>query len=236
MNRKLYSKLLTISELKHESIIQMFQLFQQYFDNCIYKFFLGDLKNKQYVIQLLDSNTDKIQGFTTLSLFSHTYLNRHISIVFSGDTIISKPFWWSNELFKRWIKTVLELTSNDEIPVYWVLISSGYRTYRLLPFFFKEFYPRYDIPTPRNKKYLLNDIAKKIFKDQFLREFGIVRFKQGVTYLKKELIDIDKNRPDNPHKNFFIKNNPGYIKGDELVCLTQISEDNFTLAGKRMLQ
>jgi hypothetical protein len=42
--------------------------------------------------------------------------------------------------------------------------------------------------------------------------------------------------PKNPHKNFFFKKNPGYIHGDELVCLTEIDEDNFTAAAKRMLR
>jgi len=236
MNRKLYSKLLNISELTPESIVQMFHLFQQYFDNCIYECFLHDLKKKQYVIQLFDTATDTIKGFTTLSLFSHTYLNKKITVVFSGDTIISKHFWWTNELAKNGMKAVLKLTNNDDIPVYWLLLSSGYRTYRFLPVFFKEFYPRYDKPTPEDKQNLMNDVAKKLFEDEFFTEFGVVRFKQGVTFMKKELLDFDKSRLENPHINFFIKRNPGYINGDELVCLTQINENNFTLAGKRMLR
>ncbi|MDJ0694121.1 hypothetical protein [Mastigocoleus sp. MO_188.B34] len=37
-----------------------------------------------------------------------------------------------------------------------------------------------------------------------------------------------------PHIEFFDRMNPGHLNGDELVCLTEISETNLTPAGKRM--
>ena len=39
--------------------------------------------------------------------------------------------------------------------------------------------------------------------------------------------------PD-PHIAFFLERNPGFVRGDELVCLTRIDERNLTPAGRRM--
>ena len=39
--------------------------------------------------------------------------------------------------------------------------------------------------------------------------------------------------PD-PHIAFFLDRNPGFVRGDELVCLTRIDDRNLTPAGRRM--
>jgi hypothetical protein len=33
---------------------------------------------------------------------------------------------------------------------------------------------------------------------------------------------------------FFLARNPGFVRGDELVCWTSIADDNLTPAGRRM--
>ena len=40
---------------------------------------------------------------------------------------------------------------------------------------------------------------------------------------------------NDPHVAFFLKRNPGHGDGDELVCLTELSDDNLTRAGRRMV-
>jgi hypothetical protein len=37
-----------------------------------------------------------------------------------------------------------------------------------------------------------------------------------------------------PHVAFFLNRNPGWRRGDELVCLTEIAFENLTPAGRRM--
>jgi len=212
----------------------MFTLFTENFSNCKYRYFIRDLNNKQWVIQLFDSATNSIQGFSTLTIFPHKHLNRIITVVYAGDTIISKAFWGTNELSKSWIKSVLKLTTEKKNPVYWLLLSSGFRTYRFLPVFYREFFPRYDVQTPPDKQKLIDEIAGKLFGDEYFPELGIVRFKESATPLRKEFVNIDKNRLQNPHVTYFLKKNPGYVNGDELACLTRIDQENFTQAGKRM--
>ena len=48
--------------------------------------------------------------------------------------------------------------------------------------------------------------------------------------------DLDAPRPKDPHDRFFRRVNPGWVSGDELVCLTRVHRDNLTPAGRRILR
>ena len=39
-----------------------------------------------------------------------------------------------------------------------------------------------------------------------------------------------------PHIAFFLATNPGHVRGDELVCLTELCDENLTRAGRRMIE
>ena len=53
--------------------------------------------------------------------------------------------------------------------------------------------------------------------------------------LRGPLGEIPASRRRNADVAFFIDRNPGHAQGDELVCLTKISETNLTPAGRRMV-
>ncbi len=52
--------------------------------------------------------------------------------------------------------------------------------------------------------------------------------------LRGELHGIPPSRLADPHVGFFARRNPGHERGDELVCLVELSRDNLTPAGKRV--
>jgi hypothetical protein len=49
------------------------------------------------------------------------------------------------------------------------------------------------------------------------------------------LVGVPSGRERNPHTEFFLSKNPGYVNGDELVCLTELCPENLTAAGRRMM-
>ena len=57
--------------------------------------------------------------------------------------------------------------------LYWFLISKGYKTYRFLPVFFHEFYPRWDVPTPSWARAMLDAVARALFPEDYDGEKGI---------------------------------------------------------------
>lgn len=209
---------------------EMYTLLGTYFDGVTQDVFLADLAQKNWVLLLRDATSGQLQGFSTLLLYTTEFEGEAIHVIYSGDTIVAPSAWSSSNLSRAWINSVKQLQSDfNHGKFYWLLISSGYRTYRFLPVFWREFYPRYDMLTPDKIKALMDVIARERFGRYYDAQAGIVRFPHP-----QSLRDLPPPRKNNPHVRFFTQQNPGYIRGDELVCLTEICEHNLTQAGRRM--
>jgi hypothetical protein len=216
------------------TIDAMLRLFQIHYACVEQALFLRDLAQKDHVILLREPESGALRGFSTLALYQTSAAGQCISVVYSGDTIVEPAYWGASVLPSTWIKEVLALAAAMPRPLYWLLISSGYKSYRFLPVFYQEFYPRYDRPTPPAVQALLDALALERFGADYDPTTGVVRFAQGATPLRSGVADMNAERLRNAHVRFFVERNPGHVQGDELVCLTQIDPANFTPAGKRM--
>ncbi len=222
------------NDLSEVDIRSMFRVFSENFDGATREIFERDLSNKNWVILLRDRKTNELEGFSTLALYETQVNSQPISVVYSGDTIIRPEYWGTPELPRSWIHTVLEKSANMTQPLYWLLISSGYKTYRFLTVFYREFYPRHDKLTPPEMQDIMEHLASHRFGSDYHCHEGVVRFKDGATPLREGIAEVTDERLHDPHVAFYISKNPGHTNGDELVCITQIHPDNFTPAGKRM--
>ena len=221
-------------DLSGTDIQSMFRVFSENFDGATKNIFERDLSNKNWVILLRDGETSELEGFSTLALYETQFNNQLMSVVYSGDTIIRRAYWGTPELPRSWIHTVLEKSAHMPQPLYWLLISSGYKTYRFLTVFYKEFYPHYGKPTPPEMQARMKYLATQRFGSDYHCKEGVVRFQNGATPLRKGIAEVSDERLHDPHVAFYISKNPGHVHGDELVCITQIHPDNFTAAGRRM--
>ncbi|MDQ4076638.1 MAG: hypothetical protein M3220_10385 [Chloroflexota bacterium] len=214
---------------------QMFRLLMRYFEGTTRNQFEQDLAEKESVILLRDRATEQVQGFSTLMRIHTIVDDQPIVAFFSGDTIVEHSYWGESLLPRLWSQHVFALAAT--IPAahaFWFLISSGYKTYRFLPLFFREFYPTYARSTPPDLQRILDRLAQQKFGDQYDPRHGIVRLPHA-TPLRPEVAQITERRLRDPHVAFFAAANPGHMRGDELACLTEIRLDNLTAAGKRMV-
>jgi hypothetical protein len=228
------NRLVRRDELASDDADAMFLLLDKHFQGAKREVFEEDLINKNWIILLYGEDNHQLQGFSTLLLYNTEFEGDKISIVYSGDTIVDPSAWTSSALARSWVAAVNELqTRYSQGKLYWLLISGGYRTYRFLPVFGRDFYPRYDMKTPDKISRLMHFLAKSRFGKNYDNSLGIVRF-PNPHILREGLHGIPSERLHDPHINFFQQQNPGHIYGDELVCLTEISEANLTAAGKRL--
>lgn len=236
MSPSLTSTAIARTDLTQADIQAMFCVFSENFDGATMDIFKRDLNGKNWVILLRDGESGELEGFSTLALYETSFDGQPLSIVYSGDTIIRPAYWGTPELPRSWIKTVLEKSADMPQPLYWLLISSGYKTYRFLSVFYKEFYPCYDKPTPPEMQALMDHLATQRFGADYSSELGIARFTAGATPLRDGVAEVTDERLHDPHVAFYIARNPGHIHGDELVCLTRVHPDNFTAAGRRVFR
>jgi hypothetical protein len=214
----------------------MYRLLARHFEGVSRDRFEEDLAEKNWAILLRDDGGD-LQGFTTLRLYdTHHGLDR-CSVIFSGDTIVDPRAWGRSRLLRAWLDAVLHLRGKGDPsrPLYWLLITSGFRTYRFLPLFWRWFFPRFDRVTPPGVQEFMDRLATDRFGAHFHPEEGIVQFPRPQR-LRSHLAGIPQGRLDDPHIRYFAERNPDADAGDELVCLTRIDEGNLTPAGERVLR
>jgi hypothetical protein len=226
-------RFLSLDLLKPSQIDTMYGLLSLHFDGVRRDEFLEDLNEKTGVV-LLEQQMDGIVGFSTLLLYEILFAGEPITVVYSGDTIVDRSCWGTLALHKCWIDTVNAIRRERSGKMYWLLISSGYRTYRFLPLFFKEYFPRFDMPTPPEVRVLMDALASERFGEDYYPESGIVRFSRSPQILRPGIGEISPKKLSDPHIAFFANRNPRHFRGDELVCLTEISLENLRPAGRRM--
>jgi hypothetical protein len=239
MGGKLAGSVVPRAQLRVADRNRMYELLSTYFESTVRSRFEDDLAEKESAVVLRDSTNGMIQGFSTIARMEITVDSRNIVAFFSGDTIVAKEYWGETILSRLWSQTVfaegdLIRAERPSTEVFWFLICSGYKTYRFLPVFFREFYPCPTSPTPDNFKRILGALGSARFGDEYDADAGIVRFTHA-TPLREGIAEITDRRLSDPMVAFFNSVNPGHARGDELACITAISRTNVTRAGARML-
>jgi len=209
----------------------MWRLLARHFDGVSPRRFEADLAAKSAAILLLDSR-DSIVGFSTLLVREAMVRAEPVTLVYSGDTVVEAPARQHALLARAWIAGVRQLTAGVARRILWLLICSGFRTYRFLPVFWREYWPRWDRETPLRVAQELDELAHEMFGGSWDRESGVVRPVEP-QMLREESATIAEGRLHDPDVAFFLLRNPGWRGGDELVCLAEISAANLTRAGRR---
>lgn len=216
-----------ITELTDAEIDTMWHLMNSYYNNITRETFLSDLHDKEGTL-LITSEDSTIRGFSTYKLIHSSHEGEKITVLFSGDTIVDHNYWGRRagfRVFGTLLKTILEDYNTKK---YWLLISKGYRTYLLLPLFFKNYYPNYRDNLPIPEKKLLTSITKLTFPGYSFEDRGVIKLNPQADYLKETFSTIPENRTENKNVRYFLEKNPLYTEGQELVCLAEITANNFT--------
>jgi hypothetical protein len=233
--RSIQSRVVSVARITPIDARAMYEIFARHYDCVSFDQFLMDLSEKDCVLVLHNANFE-ICGFSTQKVLRVSVGGKSVRAVFSGDTIVDRAYWGEQELSRCWCRYVSSLYAEDPtVPLYWFLISKGYRTYLYLPLFFESFYPNCAAPTPAFEQRLLDTLATTKFPDHYRSESGLIEFSESHGQLKPHLAEIPARRLRNPHVNFFVQRNPAYAAGHELVCLAEISPSNMKLFAGRII-
>ena len=234
MNKALFGRVVRREDLTAADIGEQYELFHRHYHAVDRARFEQDLEQKHHVLVLTDED-GKLRGFTTIRVDDWVHEGRPLRTVFSGNTVIDQAYWGSQELGRTWCRFMAGLkNSSPELPLYWHLICSGYRTYLYLPLFFREFYPRIDRATPPDRASLIDALGRRTSPEEYRN--GVVRVTRPRDRLRGELAVPPSRKRLNPHVRFFLERNPGYRRGDELVCLAEFAWGNLRRRTLRLLE
>lgn len=214
---------------------EAFALFAQHYPNADRARFDAGLDDMQVAVVLEDELTGDLRGFSTLHLQARRDVSgRPCTIIFAGDTVIARRSLGQGALQREWARLLGRTKLRAPWrPLHWFLTCRDYRTYLLLVENVRTALPKYTITRPSPAlQTMLGFVAVDRYGDRFDAEAGVVhpdpadpadRTAESVPVITDELAQA------NPHVAFYLDRNPGYLDGDELVCIGD-------LTGRRVLQ
>jgi hypothetical protein len=224
MGVRLHGSVVDREEVHPALAARLHELFTQHYTHVDSQTFDRDLERKDSVL-LLSDETGAVRGFTTMKLYTVAFGGREIRAMFNGNTIIDPACWGEQELVRTWCGFMARLKmGRPDVPLYWFLICSGFRTYMYLPLFFDRFYPCHHRTDLRIERELADVFGQMVFPDEY--RDGVVHVATPRECLRPELAVPRPHKLRNPHVRFFVERNPGYRRGDELVCITEFSIEN----------
>lgn len=226
-----------VKDLTERERGEMFLLLERYYLGVERQTFERDLAEKEHVMILRELAADgRLVGFSTLVRLDVEVCGRPLGAIFSGDTVVEEKFRRSRGLayeVTRYFAALLELSA---APLYYVLICKGWRTYRILPFLFREFSPRFDKPTPAAHRRVMDAFCALKFPEEYDAESGLVVFRGQAQRVRPESAEAVGRARSDPHIEFFARKNPNHLRGDEMVCVAPVAEWNFTEAFHKLLR
>ncbi len=209
-------------EISYQDLEEMHSVFKKYYKNTDFRTFKNDLDKKNGALIMRKKSTGEIVGFSTVLEMKMVINGKKVYGVFSGDTIVEVEFWGNNPLNSAFVLFFIKkMLANPFRPVYWFLISKGYKTYLLLANNFLHYYPCH---SKEDKQ--LEDIMKGyctyLFPEYFNDKKKILDFGQGSQYLKGGVAEITAEMCEKfPKIAFFNEKNPTWDRGTELPCVAK---------------
>ncbi|MBI2474709.1 MAG: hypothetical protein HYV68_03330 [Candidatus Taylorbacteria bacterium] len=235
---KIFSQTKKIPDLTPSERATMFGLLSLEFLGTRREDFIHDLEEKDAVALLRKECCDgEIVGFSTFMLLDLPIKDRKVKAVFSGDTTVLPDFRTSGgigvELGRYFMEAVQIFPSHE---IYYVLISKGWRTYKVLPFFFKNYAPKHDLQTSNRDKDVMDAFGCVKYPKDYDPDKGLIMFSRETQRLVPGSIDAVPPPEPDPHTAFFLKKNPTYLSGTELVCVGLVQVANFAAPLIRLLK
>ncbi|MFO8062476.1 MAG: hypothetical protein R6U31_06070 [bacterium] len=218
-----------VSRLSDDDMHNMYELFNRYFIYD-YRSFAEDIHNKSIITLICDNENDNLIGFSSYDKSIYD----EFAILFSGSTVVSEQYRNERALMEGFLSVCSDMIkAYSDRPVYWHLLSMGFRTYRFLPLFFNEYYPC------RKGSYEMKGILDRVSYDRFGDLYdpatGIVSIPGGER-LRPQYAEIPRNRLNDRHVRFFLEKNPDYRQGNELSCIAKISVNNMKSIPQKILK
>ena len=234
---KLTCRFFPINEINIAKLVEMHSIFTRFYENADLTTFIKDMSEKKGVMILKNKTTGKIVGFSTYNEVELMHQGKKAIGVFTGDTIVEPEFWGNKTLHTAFAMKMLKAKMlRPTTPMFWLLISKGYKTYLLMANNFQRFYPRHD-HHDHEMEGLMQQYCQKLYPTYYKEEEKILDFGEGYHALKEDVADITpRMRASNSSIRFFEERNPEWRRGTELPCVGEIGLSTIGIFFKKLVR
>jgi hypothetical protein len=220
---KLKGTAVRVRNLTEQQKRQMFTLMNKYYEAVEWPIFTRDLEEKSKAI-LLRTEDGKIRGFSTLRRIEVSLRGQFYGGMFSGDTVVEREFWGTRVLGRVFLRELFfEKLKAPWKPLYWLLMSKGYKTYLLMANNFRTHFPRFEKDTPDNFLKLQRAFYTELYPHNFDERTGLIHFDRGSMRLKSAIAPISEDLLAISRIEFFERRNPDWAQGTELACMAEMT-------------
>ena len=221
--RALEARVVARSDLSAATVDEAYALFASVYQGTDRARFVRDLSEKQWVVLLHDRESNALGGFSTVHLQEIMTPRGPASLFFSGDTVVNPAYWGQKTLQLAVARLLLTLKLRQPSrPVYWFLISKGYRTYLMLANAFPRSVPREGEDREDELRALLDRVATERFGESYDPATGIIHHAVPHEHVRDGIAPVSESALRNRHVRFFVERNPHHADGDELACLALV--------------
>ncbi|RJT28747.1 hypothetical protein D3227_33485 [Mesorhizobium waimense] len=209
----------------------MFRLYERHYDAADRDRFERDLAEKNAVV-LVRSGTGEIIGFSTILVGRQEVDGTEVNYLFSGDTVLDASRWGDPVLLQAWFRAAGAVKAGlGNGQLFWFPIIKGHRTYRILPNFFRDYFPAADADAAPGLLRIRDGIATARYGQHFDPATGLIDFGESQGHLREQWADAEHRARHNRHADFFLKANPSYYRGVELACIAEFDLPNLKRYG-----
>jgi hypothetical protein len=233
---ELKAKFQKVEKFSVQDLRVMYSIYEKYYENTSFDIFQSDFYKKTGAFIICHPDTGRIVGFSTLMKCDIKAGDKTYHALFSGDTVIEKEFWGTRALQRAmYIYLITEKVKHPTEPVYWMLISKGFKTYLLLANNFFTYYPHFKGKNQRLSG-VVDSYCRQYFGDYYDPASKILNFGNDYQPLKENVAPITEiMRSNNPKIKFFEERNPNWVQGTELPCVGEITWQELAKYAQRFI-
>ena len=159
-----------------KDIRQMYDIFCRYYGHTDMDTFISDMSKKSGGIMIGRQGGDRVGGVSTVGSMDMEIGRMKGRGIFSGDTIVEREYWGNRALQIAFFRYVLkEKLKRPMTPLFWLLISKGYKTYLLLANNFHYYYPHPENSYPQLEP-IVRHYCEEMFPGCYDAERGVLDF------------------------------------------------------------
>jgi hypothetical protein len=179
---------------------------------------------------------DSLLGMAAIDIFPVEFRGTTLIVIHTAHVLIREAWRGRNLLQKLGARTFLATRLRHPLrPIYWFYDTFSYKSYLLLPRNFREFWPRFDAPTPEPRAALIDQIATRLYGPAWRPAQGVVE-RSGQKRMRHSAAPLVLGPGADPQVAFFSRANPGHAEGDMLVCLCPLTLSNWLSLARKALQ
>ncbi len=213
---------------------ELFALFERYYVDVTFERFLADLREKTHALVFFAPERGRprrwpgrVVGFST-AVLGALPAAPGATFLFSGDTVVDAAWQGAGLLQRAFFQLMLRTRLRHPLgPVYWMLISKGFKTYLLMTHHFPRGFPRHDAATPPALARVMSAYYAARYPGSYDSATGVIDFGESHGAVRGRLAEPSPQALADPGVGFFLARNPGWRDGHELACIAEIRWRDF---------